>query len=417
MTHLVLFIALTWAAGCRAEHAELAVPALFPAALAQQWLMQDPSVLAAQSELAAAQVEAQQTAASPYEWTSRLSYQQRDYSTGSVSHEWNVGLERQIRLPAKRRADQALAGATIAAAQAQLELARRQAADDLVGGWLGWLTAHAITASLTQQQRFAEDNVGAVAKRIKSGDAAQIDYRLAIGEVSAIERSVSAARTEEAIAYAKLSARFAIEGMQPLPLPEPLSPPHDVGWWQARTLAVSAQLAAAKAAQAKAEAGVARAAAERMPDPTLGVYAASEAHGDENIVGGTLSIPFPGTRRTLEVQRRVAQVNAARDRRAALELELNGSARAAYANAMGTYASWQLSRNGADVQRENAVIAQKAYTLGEQDLQTLLLARRQALSAAEADQQARAAALRAYVALLLEAKLLWQPALPEVAEP
>ena len=62
---------------------------------------------------------------------------------------------------------------------------------------------------------------------------------------------------------------------------------------------------------------------------------------------------------------------------------------------------------------ENAHLAQRAYSLGEQDLQTLLLARRQALSAAAAEQQARVDALRAYYALLLDAKLLWQvPVVP-----
>ena len=413
----VLFILLAWAVRGRAEHPNLAEPALFPAEVVQQWLKQDPAARAAQSELAAARVEAQQTEASPYEWTSRLSYQQRDYATGPISHEWNAGLERQIRLPAKHRADQALAGATIAAAEAQFELARRQVADDLLVGWLSWLTAHAITTSLAQQQRFAEDNLGAVAKRVKEGDAAQLDYRLAAGEVSAIERSVGTAQTEEAMAYAKLSARFAIEGLQPTRLPEPIATPHELVWWQARTLAVSAQLAAATAAQAKAEASAARAAAERLPDPTLGVYAASEAYGDENIVGGTLSIPFPGTRRTLEVQRQLAILDATRDRLSALERELSGSVRVAYASAIGTYASWRLSQRGADAQRENAGIAQKAYALGEQDLQTLLLARRQAMSAVEAEQQARAAALRAYFSLLLEAQLLWQPASPDVVLP
>jgi outer membrane protein TolC len=210
------------------------------------------------------------------------------------------------------------------------------------------------------------------------------------------------------MAWAKLSARFVVGGtLNPTPLPEPVALSRDVAWWKDTMFAVSDQLAAANAQLAMAEAGAARASADRIPDPTLGIYTASEAYGDENIVGGTVSIPFPGERRSLELQRRLAQVNAARDRIDATTREIEGTARAAYAAAYGHYHRWKIAGTAATAMRENAVIAQKAYTLGEQDLQTLLLARRQALNSAEAEQQARASALRAHYALLIETKLLW----------
>lgn len=46
--------------------------------------------------------------------------------------------------------------------------------------------------------------------------------------------------------------------------------------------------------------------------------------------------------------------------------------------------------------------------MGEQDLQSLLLGQQQSLRAAEDEQNARAAALRSYYQLLLDAKLLWR---------
>ena len=404
-----LFMGLLYLAVTHADSASDPTLTLIPEAVATQWLAHDPTVLAAHSDLDAAQIEAAQFEASPYEWTSKLTYQQRAFREGTNSHEWNVGLERQVRLPAKRRVDSAIAAATVALAKARLSLARRQAAADLIGGWLDWSSAHAVKILLMQQQQLAENNLNAVIKRVKSGDAATLEQRLAAAEVNDVERSASVAATDETIAYAKLTSRFMAEGAPlPAPLPEPVSPAHDVAWWQAQVRAVSDQLTAARAEQAKAEAIAARADAERVPDPTLGVYAASEMRGDEDIVGGTISIPFPGERRTLEVRRRLAEVNATRDRLAATEREVEGMARAAYAALEGQYRRWQLASAAAVALRENAAIAQKAYVLGEQDLQTLLLARRQALSGAEAEQQARAAALRAHYALLLDAKLLWQ---------
>ena len=185
-------------------------------------------------------------------------------------------------------------------------------------------------------------------------------------------------------------------------------PAHDASWWRARILAVSAALNMAQSELAQAEAAASRAQAERMPDPTLGVYAASEARGDEDIIGGTITIPFPGERRNLEIQCQLAHANAARDRRVAVEMETQGIANAAFTAAQGNFERWRLASAAVALHCDNAALAQKAYVLGEQDLQTLLLTCRQALSAAAAETQARADAIRACGTLLLHTDLLWK---------
>ena len=76
-----------------------------------------------------------------------------------------------------------------------------------------------------------------------------------------------------------------------------------------------------------------------------------------------------------------------------------------------------MTRSAAETLQDNARLAQRAYTLGEQDLQALLLARRQALEAAEAQANAQVDALRSYYGLLLDAKLLWPNWLNVPAEP
>jgi len=57
--------------------------------------------------------------------------------------------------------------------------------------------------------------------------------------------------------------------------------------------------------------------------------------------------------------------------------------------------------------RELARLTQRAYTLGEADLQTLLLVRRQSHDALAAASLPRLAALRARYRLLLDAEMLW----------
>ena len=57
--------------------------------------------------------------------------------------------------------------------------------------------------------------------------------------------------------------------------------------------------------------------------------------------------------------------------------------------------------------QENARLMQRAYALGEAELQALLLARRQATTALSNTLQAQAAALKGYYGLLVDAHLIW----------
>lgn len=123
----------------------------------------------------------------------------------------------------------------------------------------------------------------------------------------------------------------------------------------------------------KAELSAARARADRIPDPTVGVYTASEAFRNERIVGLSLSIPLSGSYRSERMHQALQEAEAAR----------------------------------AKVKRDSARLTQRAYGLGEADLQTLLLARRQALDASTAAEQARVEALRWHCRLLIDAHLIW----------
>ena len=77
------------------------------------------------------------------------------------------------------------------------------------------------------------------------------------------------------------------------------------------------------------------------------------------------------------------------------------------ATAQSAYEIHALASDGAAAMAENTRLAQRAYELGESDLSTVLLARRQAAGAAATATQARSAALRAYYALLIHAHLIW----------
>ena len=87
------------------------------------------------------------------------------------------------------------------------------------------------------------------------------------------------------------------------------------------------------------------------------------------------------------------------------EIEL--SVAESVAEARGSQQRWLLAQESARGARELARLSQRAYTLGEGDLQSLLLVRRQALDAVGAADTARAEALRARHRLLIDAHLIW----------
>ncbi len=383
------------------------VPGLLATALARPLLEQDPGVAAARAGMEVARQEAGILDQSPYEWTAKALTQRRTVNAGGGYGEWNIGIERGVRLPAKSAADRRLGEATVSEARARYGESVHVSARELMALWLEWLAAeqgHALAqASLTSVQ----DNLAAVDKRVRAGDASKLDANLARAELAEQRRLENDAKTQASAAWARLSARFPGLGRERVPLPSPLVLDQNDGFWRQRILSESEELKIVEAQVAKAEAQAEREKAGRMPDPTLGVYTASEVGGRERISGVTISIPLPGGLRASRSAKAVAAQEVANHalelKRRQLETEIAGE----LATARGAYESMQIANEGAKGMQENARLTQRAYTLGEGDLQTLLLARRQAGAAANSALQAQLVALKAWYGLLVDAHMVW----------
>lgn len=144
-----------------------------------------------------------------------------------------------------------------------------------------------------------------------------------------------------------------------------------------------------------------------MPDPTVGVFTASEALSNERIVGLSVTIPLGGEYR---LQRALQALREAQAAQAAVERQrrdLNVEVAEAFAEATGSFERWQLASQGAAAAQNAAQLTQRAYALGEADLQTLLQSRRQALAAARSALDARMDALRWHARLVIDAHWVW----------
>ncbi|MBV8036187.1 TolC family protein [Roseateles sp.] len=400
-------VVLCAALGAAAQDLELS-PALPTSAQAAAWIEADPGVVRARHAAAAAGHGAEALAAGGHEWTLRLQGQQRRYQDGGpASREWLTQLERSLRVNGKAGLDRRLGEVERELAQARVGEARHESARALAELWIAELAARQRRGWADAQLALARANVDAVAKRRRAGDASTLDLQLAQAELGDVQREASLAATAVVKAHAAAQLRFGAEVPVGLVLPEPREPALPQAAWLQRLLDEADPLKSARAELDRARLVAARSRADRVPDPVVGVFAAREARGNERLLGLSLTLPIGGAQRTqraLQFEREVDAAQAALDEvRRGLELE----AAQAWADANGSLERWRLARDTAALAAGNAGLTQRAYALGEADLQTLLQARRQAAQSGMAALEAQAEALRWEARLLVDAHLIW----------
>ncbi|HQR98218.1 TolC family protein [Polaromonas sp.] len=383
------------------------VPGLLPTEIARPLLEQDPRVASARAGLEVAKQESSILDKSPYEWTGKALGQRRSLDTGPRYREWNVGIERTIRLPGKGSADRNIGKATIEESEARYGEALHESARELVSLWVDWLAAERGRELAAANLVAVQENLKSVDKRLRAGDASKLDLNLASAELAEQKRMDNDAKTQAAAAWARLSVRFPGINRQSVLLPSPMLIAEDEARWRDRIIAESDELKVVQTQLRIAQAQADRAQADRVPDPTFGVYTASEVGGRERISGVTISIPLPGGLRDSRSSKALAAVEVARNAVDLKKRELETEIASALVTARGTYESLQIANEGALAMQENAKLVQRAYALGEGDLQTLLLARRQTTSAANSALLAQVGALKAYYGLLIDAHLIW----------
>lgn len=415
MKRLALGLLCAAAIGRPLSAQELPTPRDLPSTeQAVAWIDKDPAVVEASSALAAAGHAGRALAVGSHEWTARATTQRRSYREGvsgtGNSQEWSAQLERGIRIGGKAQLDRQLGDVGLEIAQARVGEARHEAARMLADLWLGWLAATRAQELLQEQQSFAVANLSAVEKRKRAGDASALDLSIAQTDLADVQRQSSLAASNAVKARAKLRVRFPEAPLDALPRSD-LADPTDPVWnemqWRERIVAEADPLKIAQGQLRQAELSAARAKADRIPDPTVGIYTASEAFRNERIVGLSISIPLSGSYRAERMRQSLQEAEVAR---AALDRErrdIDAEVAETYADALGSAERWRLAERGAAAAGNSARLMQRAYALGEADLQSLLLVRRQSLDASRGALEARADALRWNYRLLVDAHLIW----------
>lgn len=385
-----------------------AYPDLPPQAVVSSVLAAHPDVLAAQSGVRFEESNRDRLEAGEHEFSVSLGTARRRTEAARNLNEWDVALERPVRLPGKARLDGELGSLGVAQAQSSLGDALHETARGLLRAWFGWLRARVQLDEWRNQVSLLQRQGEVAGRRVRAGDAPRLEQTLAEAAAAQAEAAAVQAGLRVSVAAAELTQHYP--GIV-LPEKPAQSVPAPVGqtlaYWRERILEHNHELAAVRAEVKRRQTLVARSQAEELPDPTVGVRHASESGGSERVTGVYLSIPLPGRARSAATDGARAQFGMAVQKEAALLRKLNAEISAIHAGATAAYEGWRKAQDAAQAMERNAELIARAYALGEAGLNDTLNARRLAVEGRLAAATAQLDAAEARYRLMLDAHLLW----------
>ncbi len=395
---------------CQASFAiELYVSDLPPNTQVTNALEQQLLVLNARSGLRLEQANQQKWNSGNYEFNLRAGSGQRQVvNTAQNLKEWDVALERPLRLPNKANIDHDIGAASVARADFALGDAHHEAGRLLLHLWFVWLREQKQVELWQQQTGILTQQAEMVEKRVKAGDAPKLEWNLALAATSQARLALQQANLRMQLAANDLQRQFpAINLPDVVALPIPQAITEDYKFWQARIMDDNHELGMAQAQAQVQQLMAQRGRAEQLPDPTVGVRYSNEMGGNEKLTSIYFSMPIPSGARSANAQILAQQAEIAADQAEYVKRRLQNDIYAAYQQAVRSYATWEEAHEAAQAIRANAELIAKAYRLGESSLSDSLSARRIAQEAVLTENLAQLAANEARYRLLLDGHQLW----------
>jgi outer membrane protein TolC len=323
-------------------------------------------------------------------------------------NEWDVTIERPLRLPNKMLIDGDIGDEVVNRAEQALGDAHHETGRTLLHLWFNWQREQAQATQWQQQVDILRQQAATTEKRFKAGDAPKMEWNQAQAAVSQASVALQQARLRTQLAGAELTRQFpAIL----LPAQQVLSTPmlieHDFNYWKDLILNHNHEAELAQSEKHIQQMLAERSRADRIPDPTIGLRYSNEMGGNEKVTGVYLSVPISFGLRSSNAQHAEYLAEIASNREAAVRRRLEGDVYAAHTQAISSYQTWQQAQEAALSLRKNAELVTRAYTLGESSLSETLTARRLALESTLTENIAQLDANETRYRLLLDAHQLW----------
>ena len=369
----------------------------------------DTLVLRASAERAAAAARAQGYERGPHDWVGGAGYASRDVAQDQRYDEWELSVQRGIRLPAKADADRRLARMEQEAATFAFADARHAAAVALLEAWIAWRGAMDQERITREAAAMAVEDLRIVELRVRNGDAAAADLDAA--QAAQAQAASSTRMAALAVEEARITLDVRFPGLalpaSPAALPEPAAPTVALPAWAERVVEHNHEIELAQARADLAALQAQRARLDRRGDPVVGIRALSERGGDEQAVGVFVNVPLGSGARRFAAAEQADLANAAATVAVQVRREVQRDAQVLLARAQGSLAAWQSAAAATRAAASHRERLQRGLALGGVRVSELLEARRRLLEAERAELAARATALTAIARLLLDAHAYW----------
>ena len=366
-----------------------------------------PELEAARNDLRLAEAEARLLRRGEHELTVGASLDQRQIDRDGRFTEYSGQVSKGVRLPAKARVDQALAGLTYTLAQNRLEDARHQLSLELARRLTDVIDAR-------QQLRLAQNDVAtyqrdvsAMERRVALKDAARLDLEQLRSALAKAQAQVDAASGVMQLAEAALFSRFPslVGKVQDYGAPSAPARPYEA--WADLMIERSHELEIVRQEAERARLKARRAGLDRVADPVVGARMFSERGGLETGVGVFVSVPLGLNRREDVYQASLSSAASAEARLRLAEREARLMAQSDTLDVQSRLSSWARLSEASQAAKTAADTVEKGYRLGQISLSDALNARRQAQETERASQRAAKDAHMALLKLYLDAHELW----------
>ena len=343
-----------------------------------------------------------------HEWSAKAAANRRSEQGGPSFNEQELTLERPVRWFGKAGQDGAIGAKGVFVAEASHADAWHEAGRALMTDWFGALRDMAATRRLAEQQEVAQQLRTIAEKRVKAGDAAQLELLQADTESRRVTALLLQAQQRQEQALHMLDAQYpGLPQPDAAHLPTPQMPAHPAAFWLDKITSDNHELALAQADADLAALQAGRVASDKMPDPTIGFRAGRERDGQERIFGISLSIPLPGAARSADSNSAALKSNLALERLAMARIKVMAGAARVIGDGERSHVIWQTMQQIQVQSAQQATTMMSAYRLGEATLSDALSTRRLALDAALAAESAQIDALAANARLHLDAHMIW----------
>ena len=392
-----------------AHAAETNYPDLPPHEQVDAALNNHISVMNAETSVKIEQVNQGKWKSGNYEFNLRAGSSKRQVANEDDKlKEWDVALERPLRLINKVMIDYDIGEEVVTRANSALGDARHEAGRTLLHLWFNWQREEIQVNQWQQQIDNLSQQALTTEKRVKAGDAPRMELSQANAAVAQANVSLQQAKMRAELAGNELKRQFPII-LLPLRLeptePQPIA--ENFEFWKQTILNDNHELEMVRAESRIQQMLAKRSRADRLPDPTVGVRYSNEMGGREKVAGVYVSIPISFGVRGANAQNAEYQALIAGDRENAVQRRLEADIYAAHAQAVSSYQIWLQAKEAATSIRQNANLVARAYSLGESSLSDTLTARRFALESTLSENLMRLDSNEARYRLLLDAHQLW----------